>query len=152
MAGARRSAPTTRARNLLHEALRLVLGDHIAQRGSMVAPDRLRFDFVHPKSISPDELRRIEDIANDIVLENGEVTTRLMGSMTRARQVRARCSREIRRRGFRVVSMGAGSGNAPGLVGRTLRRHPGAAHRRHRHDLGALGERGRLRRRAASRR
>ena len=59
--------------------LRQVLGDHIAQRGSLVAPDRLRFDFVHQKPITPDELSRIEDIANEVVLENSEVTTRLMG-------------------------------------------------------------------------
>jgi alanyl-tRNA synthetase len=67
------------ATHLLHEALRQVLGDHIAQRGSLVAPDRLRFDFVHPKPITPDELARVEDIANNVVLENDEVTTRLMG-------------------------------------------------------------------------
>src|SRR6516162_9318232 len=54
------------ATHLLHEALRQVLGDHIAQRGSLVAPDRLRFDFVHPKPITPDELARVEDIANDV--------------------------------------------------------------------------------------
>src|ERR1700722_16664504 len=64
---------------LLHEALRQVLGDHIAQRGSLVAPDRLRFDFVHQKPITQHELSRIEDIANGVVLENDEVTTRLMG-------------------------------------------------------------------------
>src|SRR5258708_40234635 len=73
----------------MHEALRQVLGDHIAQRGSLVAPDRLRFDFVHQKPIAAEELRRVEDIANNVVLENNEVDTRLM-AVDDAREAGAR--------------------------------------------------------------
>ncbi len=94
------------ATHLLHEALRQVLGDHIAQRGSMVAPDRLRFDFVHPKPITPEELARVEDIANEVVLENDEVTTRLM-AVDDARDAGARALfGEKYGDEVRVVSMG----------------------------------------------
>ncbi|WP_438277418.1 alanine--tRNA ligase [Nitrobacter sp.] len=105
---ARRSAIRANhsATHLLHEALRQVLGDHIAQRGSLVAPERLRFDFAHNKPISADELRRIEDIANDVVLENGEVTTRLM-AVDDAREAGARALfGEKYGDEVRVVSMG----------------------------------------------
>jgi alanyl-tRNA synthetase len=102
------------ATHLLHEALRQVLGDHIAQRGSLVAPERLRFDFAHTKPISQDELRRIEDIANDIVLENGEVVTRSM-ALEDARESGARALfGEKYGDEVRVVSMGAPHGNALG--------------------------------------
>ncbi len=66
------------ATHLLHEALRMALGDHVAQKGSLVAPDRLRFDIAHPKPITKAELAQVEDIANRVVLQNEPVVTRLM--------------------------------------------------------------------------
>ncbi len=66
------------ATHLLHEALRLTLGSHVAQKGSLVEPNRLRFDISHNKALSPDELHQVEQIANDIVLQNDKVSTRLM--------------------------------------------------------------------------
>jgi len=102
------------ATHLLHEALRQVLGDHIAQRGSLVAPDRLRFDFVHQKPITADELRRVEDIANNVVLENNEVDTRLM-AVDDAREAGARALfGEKYGDEVRVVIIGEGVGNALG--------------------------------------
>ncbi len=67
------------ATHLLHEALRSVLGKHAAQKGSLVTPDRLRFDFSHPKPVGEDEVAEISRLANAIVLQDAPVTTRLMG-------------------------------------------------------------------------
>jgi alanyl-tRNA synthetase len=77
---ARRSAVRSNhsATHLVHEALREVLGTHVAQKGSLVSPDRLRFDFSHQKPVSDDELASVETFANEIVLQNAPVETRLM--------------------------------------------------------------------------
>jgi alanyl-tRNA synthetase len=79
-----------------------------------VSSERLRFDFAHPKPISADELRRVEDIANDVMLQNGEVTTRLMAvDDARASGARALFGEKYGDE-VRVVSMGAGGGNTLG--------------------------------------
>jgi alanyl-tRNA synthetase len=102
------------ATHLLHEALRQVLGDHVAQKGSLVAPDRLRFDFSHPKPMSAGEIERIEDIANDVVLQNAPVITRLLGRDDAIASGARALFGEKYGDEVRVVAMGEGSGNTLG--------------------------------------
>ena len=64
--------------HLVHRALRDVLGEHVAQKGSSVAADRMRFDISHPKQITSEELRQVENIVNQAIRKNYKVTTVLM--------------------------------------------------------------------------
>ena len=63
------------ATHLLDAALTKVLGDHVHQAGSLVEPDRLRFDFTHFEAITPDQLNQVEDMVNDAILEGMDITT-----------------------------------------------------------------------------
>ncbi|TIL54450.1 alanine--tRNA ligase [Mesorhizobium sp.] len=96
------------ATHLIHEALREVLGTHVAQKGSLVAPERLRFDISHNNPISPDEIEEVERMANEIVVQNSPVTTRLMSVDDAIAEGAMALFGEKYGDEVRVVSMGTG--------------------------------------------
>ncbi|MFN4171322.1 MAG: alanine--tRNA ligase [Pseudorhodobacter sp.] len=113
---ARRSAIRANhsATHLLHEALRRALGDHVAQRGSLNAPDRLRFDFSHSQGLSAAELAQVEAEVNDYIRANGVVDTRIM-TPDEARTLGAQALfGEKYGDEVRVVSMGVLEGSGKG--------------------------------------
>ncbi len=100
------------ATHLVHAALRRTLGDHVVQKGSLVAPDRLRFDFAHPKPMSETELAAVEDMANAIVLQDAPVETHLMDRDSAIAAGAMALFGEKYGEEVRVVSMGrAGNGD-----------------------------------------
>ncbi len=94
------------ATHLLHEALRQVLGPHVAQKGSLVEPGRLRFDFSHPKPMTHAEIRAVEDLVNAMILQNAPVETHLMTPEAAIAQGALALFGEKYGEEVRVVSMG----------------------------------------------
>ncbi|WBU65397.1 alanine--tRNA ligase [Paracoccus aerodenitrificans] len=102
------------ATHLLHEALRRHLGDHVAQRGSLNASDRLRFDFSHNHAVTPEEIGKIEAEVNDFIRQNAAVETRIM-TPDDAREIGAQALfGEKYGDEVRVVSMGKQSNSGKG--------------------------------------
>ncbi len=107
------------ATHLLNEALRGTLGDHVVQRGSLNAPDRLRFDFSHQKALSAAELDQVEREVNALIRQNGPVETRIMApDDARALGAQALFGEKYGDE-VRVVSMGVAEGSGKGTDGQT---------------------------------
>ncbi|MDP5307836.1 alanine--tRNA ligase [Paracoccus spongiarum] len=107
------------ATHLLHEALRGVLGDHVAQRGSLNAPDRLRFDFSHNHAVSTADMARIEAEVNEFIRQNSPVETRIMTPEdARALGAQALFGEKYGDE-VRVVSMGRRGNSGKGTDGQT---------------------------------
>ncbi len=132
------------ATHLLHEALRRALGDHVAQRGSLNAADRLRFDFSHSKALEPAELAKVEAEVNTFIRQNAAVETRIM-TPDAARELGAQALfGEKYGDEVRVVSMGMLDGSGKGSDGQTYSLELcGGTHVRQTGDIGlfvALGD------------
>ncbi|MEL7167140.1 MAG: alanine--tRNA ligase [Pseudomonadota bacterium] len=127
------------ATHLLHEALRAALGDHVAQRGSLNAPDRLRFDFSHGKALSLAELEKVEADVNAYIRQNASVETRIMTpDDARALGAQALFGEKYGDE-VRVVSMGTAHGSGKGTGGDTYSLELcGGTHVRQTGDIGAF--------------
>jgi alanyl-tRNA synthetase len=127
------------ATHLLNEALRETLGDHIAQRGSLNAPDRLRFDFSHTKPLSEDELAQVERDVNALIRQNTRVETRIMApDDARALGAQALFGEKYGDE-VRVVSMGRKDGSGKGAAGHTYSLELcGGTHMRQLGEIGAF--------------
>jgi alanyl-tRNA synthetase len=114
--GARRSKIRANhsATHLLHAALRGVLGSHVAQKGSLVAPDRLRFDFSHQKPLDAEEIESVEALANQVAMEDAPVVTRLMDRDAAIESGAMALFGEKYGDEVRVVSMGTAPEGNPG--------------------------------------
>jgi alanyl-tRNA synthetase len=99
------------ATHLLHEALREVLGGHVAQKGSLVEPGRLRFDFSHPKPMTHAEIKAAEDLANAMILQNTAIETHLMSPEDAIAKGALALFGEKYPEEVRVVSMGVREGS-----------------------------------------
>jgi alanyl-tRNA synthetase len=97
--------------HLLHEALRRRLGEHVTQKGSLVAPDRLRFDFSHPRPLSPADIAAIEAEVNARIRANAEVRTRLLTPERAVAEGALALFGEKYGEEVRVVAMGAEDGD-----------------------------------------
>jgi alanyl-tRNA synthetase len=127
------------ATHLLHEALREALGDHVAQRGSLNAQDRLRFDFSHSNALSLEEIARVEKDVNTYIRQNAPVETRIMTpDDARALGAQALFGEKYGDE-VRVVSMGTQAGSGKGAQGDTYSLELcGGTHVRQTGDIGAF--------------
>jgi len=127
------------ATHLLHEALRDALGDHVSQRGSLNAPDRLRFDFSHNAAVSQADIRAIEEEVNGYIRQNAPVDTRIMTpDDARALGAQALFGEKYGDE-VRVVSMGQQAGSGKGAAGDTYSLELcGGTHVRQTGDIGTF--------------
>ena len=127
------------ATHLLHEALRRALGPHVAQKGSLNAEDRLRFDFSHAKSMSAEEVAQVEAEVNEFIRQNSPVETRIM-TPDDARAIGAQALfGEKYGDEVRVVSMGSLLGSGKGADGKTYSLELcGGTHVKRTGDIGAF--------------